>query len=191
MIIRAKDIHLGGGEELGGSGREEEESGWGNGGCSLKEAIKERRVAMEICGSGGRAAAVFSVSSSEVSSATFLLVVSEVFDVPIVLMESMVPTEALEAIESPELFMVDTSSCALMRTFRSSLLSSIGTSAGMMPLVMSWILSISRSSSFLSWAPLIILVDLSHVDSSNSFWASLVARPRRIFVSMFFVSLKQ
>ena len=150
MIIRAKDIHLGGGEELGGSGREEEESGWGDGGGLLKEAIKERRVAIEICGSGGRAAVVFNVSSSAVSSATFLLVVREVADVPTVLMERMVPTEALEAIDSPELLMVDTSSCAFMKTSRSSWLSSTGTSAGMMPLVTSWVLSSSRSSSFLS-----------------------------------------
>ena len=105
---------------------------------------------MEICGSGGRAAAVFNVSSSAVRSATFLLVVREVADVPTVLIEWRVSTEALEAMDSPELLMVDTSSCALMRTSRSSWLSSTTTSSGMMPRVISWVLSSSRSSSFLS-----------------------------------------
>ena len=191
MVRRAKDTHLEMVEGFGGAGGEEEVSGAARAGWSLKEAMKVRMSSAVICGAGWRAAFVLRISICWVRSATFLLVEAVVRDVPIVLTVPVVPMEALEAIESPELLMVETSSCAPMRAVMSSLCASLGTSADMMPLVMSWSLSASRSSSCLSWMPLIILVDSFHVESAYSFWASLVASFRRVSVLMFFVSLKQ
>ena len=150
VVVRAKTTHLVVDEELEGFGGEAEEEVCGGGGSLWKDAIKACRVAREICGSRVREAAVFKISSSAVRSATFFLVVREVADVPTVLTELRVPTEALEAMVSPKLLMVETSSWAFIKTSMSSWCSSRGTSGAIIPRLMSWVLSSSRSSSFLS-----------------------------------------
>ena len=118
--MRACRTHLGVDEGLEGCTGGEEDASGGVGDAVLKDCSRACRVEREIGGAGGRELAACRALSWASRVSTFFLVVREVAEVPAVLMVWIVPIEALEAMVSPELLMVETSSWAVMRTSRSS-----------------------------------------------------------------------
>ena len=118
--MRVYRTHFFGDEGLEGCTGGEEEASGGVGDALCIDCSRACRVSREIGGAGRRELAASRALSWASRVSTFFLVVREVAVVPTVLMDWVVPIEALEAIVSPELLMVETSSWAVMRTSRFS-----------------------------------------------------------------------